>query len=218
VRPHRRATRPFRWIVVGLAAANGLLLLWGLNVGGQQVRDGSGSVTTGYNVALAIGATLLAVLAIQALRLAAPLRSMIQVFALVAQALHSLGHLARWYYTYRWFDDALHVTLLIFVGVLALRLAQAWDIFPARDATRVRAALVALVAAIAIAGLWEIFEFAMDTLQGSREQDDLTDTMLDMIDGTIGGAVAAAWAAYRPRIVHRGRERKRHSPSQPPST
>ena len=62
-----------------------------------------------------------------------------------------------------------------------------------------RAVVVTIVAALALAGVWEIFEFSMDTLQSSREQDDLTDTMLDMIDGGMGGAAAAAWVAYRPR-------------------
>lgn len=79
------------WIA-GLAIVNVILLGWAIVLGRDEVRDGSGSVTTGYNVALAIAATLLAVFAIQAFRLPATLRRMLQTFGLTAQALHALGH------------------------------------------------------------------------------------------------------------------------------
>lgn len=204
-------------LVVALAVANVVLLAWALQVGAQEVRDGAGSVTTGHNVALSIGMTLAAVLALQLLRVPSGLRSLMQAFGLFAQAMHALGHLARWYYTFRWFDDALHVALLFAAALLALRLAQAWDLFPPRHATRLRSAVVVLVAALAIAGVWEIFEFTMDTLQGSREQDDLRDTMLDMIDGAMGGALAAAWAALRPRARPADRRPLIHAREDPRS-
>lgn len=188
-----------RALVLGFAALNVILLAWALRERDLSVRDGAGSVTTGVNVAFAIGVTLAVVLLLSLLPLPRSLRAAMQAFALIAQALHSLGHLARWYYLHRWFDDALHVALLMFASVLALRIAQAWEVLPPRHATPARAALVVLISSIALAGTWEIFEFTMDTVQGTREQDDLTDTMLDMIDGVAGGALGAAWAARRPK-------------------
>lgn len=192
-----------RLVLACLVLLDLALLAFAIRLGGDIVRDGAGSVTSGYNVAFSLAATLAAAFALRWLRVPGGLRAAMQTFALFAQAAHALGHLARWYYTLRWYDDTLHIVLLFGAALLALRLAQAWDLFPARHATRVRAALLAIVLALALASVWEIFEFTMDTLQRTREQDDLTDTMLDMIDGALGGALAAAWAAWRPSEAQR---------------
>lgn len=45
--------------------------------------------------------------------------------------------------------------------------------------------------AMAVGGLWEIGEFAIDGIFGKRTQDGLTDTMWDMIEDLIGGMVIA---------------------------
>lgn len=46
--------------------------------------------------------------------------------------------------------------------------------------------------AVAMAGVWEIYEFTVDHLFSLRSQNgSLTDTMLDMICGTIGAAVTS---------------------------
>ncbi len=46
--------------------------------------------------------------------------------------------------------------------------------------------------ALAVGALWEIGEFAIDGAFDRRTQDDLSDTMWDLIDDLIGGAFAAA--------------------------
>lgn len=184
-------------IVVGVALDVGLLLL-ALAMGGSTVQDANGSVTTGFNVALSIAATLVFVVVAPRLRLGPRLTAELQAFALGAQAFHALGHLARLYYTLPWFDDVLHAILTGSGALLGLRAAQAWDLFPPRHATRLRVAVVVVVAGLALAGAWEIFEHVTDVLQGSREQDDLHDTMQDMIMGLGGSAAAASWAARRP--------------------
>lgn len=174
------------------------LLAGAIRLGNGTVDDGAGSVTTGVNVALSITATFFAALALWLLPIPAQLRATAQLLGLAAQAAHAAGHLARWYYTFWWYDDALHVLAVLAAALLALRIAQAVGLFPARHATPARAALVTLTAALAIAAVWEIFEFTMDNLQGSREQDDLVDTMRDLTDGALGGALAAAYAVWRP--------------------
>lgn len=192
------------------ALFNLALLVVALRMGGAEVRDGAGTVTTGANVALAIGVTLAAAYATRWLRMPARLRDALQLYALVAQAAHAGGHLMRWYYDHRWYDDALHVSLVLGAAILLVRLAQAWNVFPASHATPLRCALVALVGSLAIAAAWEIFEFTADTLQSTREQDDLQDTMRDMVDGAVGGVAAAAYLARSPKPhVRRGRREPR---------
>lgn len=211
-----RNEHPSTAIIVGLAAitiVDLVLLGAAFRLGNADVRDGAGSVTTGVNVALSITGTIFAALALQLARLPAQLRAAVQIYALSAQAAHAAGHLARWYYTFWWYDDALHILAILGASILALRVAQALALFPARHATPARAALVTITVALALASVWEIFEFTMDDLQGTREQDDLVDTMRDMTDGALGGAIGAAYAVWRPRPgAERGARRTARRP------
>jgi hypothetical protein len=122
-----------------------------------------------------------------------------QAFGLGGMIAHATGHLARWYYEHWWYDDMLHLSLVLGASLLSLRTAQALDLFPRRHSTALRAGILTFGVALALAGAWEIFEFTMDEIQGTREQDDLRDTMRDMIDGTVGGVLAASWAAAHPK-------------------
>lgn len=176
-----------------------VLLAFAIRLGASEVRDGAGRVTTGTNVALSIAGTLLAAAALRRARVSWRLRRSLQLFALVSIAAHAWGHLARWYYDFWWYDEVLHMIIPGVAGVLAVRYAQESGLFPSRHATPRRAALLALIATVAIAGVWEIFEFSMDRVQSSREQDDLADTMTDMIDGLVGAFFAAAWCWRFPR-------------------
>lgn len=187
------------WLLAALTALDVALLGAAIAMGDGVVRDGAGSVTTGYNLAFAIAATLVAVLAVRWLPVAPGLRIGGQIYGLAAIALHAVGHLLRLYYSHRWYDDALHVGLLVPASVLAVRLAQGARLFPSRHATPVRAAFLALLSAVALAAVWEVFEFSMDQLQGTREQDDLIDTMQDIIDGIAGGGLAALWMLRHPK-------------------
>lgn len=182
-----------------LVAANVALLAWAVWLDGAVVTDGEGTVTTGFVVAAGIAATLLAVALAGLLRLPAGLVLKLQVFALAAQALHAVGHLARLYYLVWFYDDLLHFGLVFLVGILALELARARGFLFSFRAGPLRVAVLVWIVATAAAGLWEIFEFAMDVLMRTREQDDLSDTMIDMVDGTLGGALAGlvAWREVR---------------------
>ncbi|MBI5561271.1 MAG: hypothetical protein HY894_00220 [Deltaproteobacteria bacterium] len=48
-----------------------------------------------------------------------------------------------------------------------------------------------VIFALAVGALWEIGEFTVDNLFARHTQDDLADTMLDLIDDLIGGMLAA---------------------------
>lgn len=185
--------------ILGLALADAALLAVALQQGAGETVDGAIAVTTGYNVALSIAVVLASVGILGRFRGHRRLRAQVQAFALAAVGLHALGHLARLYYRFWIYDDLLHVFITLVAAVLGVRAAQALGVFPPRHSTRVRAGLLAVLVALAVAGAWEIFEFSMDRIQGTREQDDLADTMQDMIDGTVGGLLAAAWFARWPR-------------------
>lgn len=51
--------------------------------------------------------------------------------------------------------------------------------------------LFSLIFAIAVAGIWEIWEFSTDLIFNFTAQGGLVDTMLDIICGTIGGIISA---------------------------
>lgn len=205
----RPSTTPGAALVVALLALDLALFGWALAYGATEVRDAEGSITTGYNVALSLAVSMAAALLVARLHLPRSLRTQGQVALLGGQALHALGHLARWYYVVPMYDDVLHFVIAGITALLLLRLAQAWDLFPAAHATPLRASLLTLTLAIAVAGVWEVFEFVMDLLQGTREQDDLTDTMVDIVDGLMGGIAAAAVAWRFPRPLE--------APAPPPS-
>lgn len=54
--------------------------------------------------------------------------------------------------------------------------------------------------AVAMAGMWEIYEFAVDHLFGLHSQNgDLTDTMIDIICGTLSAVVASFYLFVKAR-------------------
>ncbi len=54
--------------------------------------------------------------------------------------------------------------------------------------------------AVAMAGMWEMYEFAVDHLFGLHSQNgSLSDTMIDMICGTLGAIVASFCLFYKAR-------------------
>lgn len=187
-------------VLLGMVVVLDIALLGlALIAGRSEVADGAGRVTTGNTVAVSILASLALAALAQRAHLSARLRQRMQLFVAASIGVHALGHLARLYYLAWWYDDLLHMVIPGVASVLAVRISQELKLFPKRHSTRVRAAFLAALFAIAIAGLWEIFEFSADEILGTREQDDLRDTMQDMIDGLAGGFFAAIWCWRYPR-------------------
>lgn len=189
-----------------LAALNLGLLAWAVVHGGAEIRDGSGSVTNGWLVAAGIGVTILVAVLVPLLPLTPLLVTQAQVYALGAQALHATGHLARWYYVFPYYDDLLHFGLVFAIGLLLYSFTRSRQFLFTRRLGPRRVGLLIWFLATAAAGFWEIFEFLMDLGFGTREQDNLFDTMLDMVDGTLGGALAGVLAT---RAVHLERHAQR---------
>lgn len=136
-------------------------------------------------------------------RLVVQLPAEFQLLALVfVFAALFLGEVRSYYDRIWWWDIALHGTSGLLMGILGFLLVYVLNASQA-IAISMRPRFIAFFAfmfAIAVGALWEIFEFAMDALVGTRMQkpmfDDpsgLTDTMWDMIVNTIGAALISTW-------------------------
>lgn len=193
-----RAERASLLAVGALVLVNLVFVAMALARSDDVVSDGSGSVTNGWIISGGILLTLLVVAGLQVVPLPHSIRHTAQILALFSQALHSGGHLFRFYYDYRYYDDVLHTFLTAALAVLLH--AAAIRPFPHRLVRPLRTFAAIVVLSVAAAGIWEIFEYSADSLLGTREQDDLQDTMQDMIDGTVGGTLfgmVAAWLNAR---------------------
>lgn len=182
-----------------LLALDLALLGAALAMGRGEVRDGAGSVTTGWVVAGGIVSTFALAAFIPLLPLPEGLRRQLVVFALGSQFLHAMGHLADLYYAVPGYDDALHFGVILWLALLGASFARELDVFAPRW-RRAGVACAALLVGLAVAGAWEVFEFSADALLGTREQDHLADTMQDMVMGLLGSlaAMAASWTPRRP--------------------
>lgn len=106
-----------------------------------------------------------------------------------------LGEIRSYYQRIWWWDVALHAGSGLLLGILGFLL-----VYVLNESRRVdihmRPGFVAFFAflfAVAVGALWEIFEFAMDSLFGTNMQkpmfgdpSGLTDTMWDLIVDTLG--------------------------------
>ena len=135
------------------------------------------------------------------LRMPVELPSEIQVVAvLFIFATLFLGEVRDWYDRFWWWDAALHTTSGLLLGMLGFMLVYILNEDRNVD-LHMRPGFVALFAfffAVALGGIWEIFEFAMDRWFGTNMQpatatdpSGLTDTIQDLIVDTVGAAVVA---------------------------
>jgi uncharacterized membrane protein YjdF len=109
-----------------------------------------------------------------------------------------LGEIRRYYERVWWWDMALHASSGLLLGIFGFLL-----VYILNQDERVRlsmrphfVALFAFMFAVTVGTLWEIFEFAMDSLLGTNMQkpmlgDDsgLTDTMWDLILDALGALI-----------------------------
>jgi uncharacterized membrane protein YjdF len=111
-----------------------------------------------------------------------------------------LGEVGDYYERFWWWDVALHTSSGLLLGILGFLLVYVLNNQPNIRLSMSPAfvALFALVFAVAVGALWEIFEFGMDTFFGTNmqkpmlgDESGLTDTMIDLIVDTIGATVIA---------------------------
>jgi len=109
-----------------------------------------------------------------------------------------LGEVHGYYTRFWWWDTALHTTSGFLLGILGFLL-----VYIMNETEKIQlhmkpgfVAFFAFLFALGIGALWEIFEFAMDSVFGMNMQkpmlgdpSGLTDTMWDLIVDAIGGLV-----------------------------
>ncbi len=91
-----------------------------------------------------------------------------------------------------WWDDMLHMLSGVAIGYVALLLLSIRNIRLNVRSPRWFSLLFMGSVVLASAALWEMFEFAVDQLAGGHMQYGVTDTMMDMINSSIGGLLLTA--------------------------
>lgn len=102
-----------------------------------------------------------------------------------------LGNVLNFYTYIRNYDKVLHFLSGIIINLLSIII---YSYFTQEDIKNINGKFLIFFSFIfitSLAGLWEIWEFSTDRMFGLQAQcNSLTDTMLDMIAGTIGGTVS----------------------------
>lgn len=133
---------------------------------------------------------------------------------LLAFAMHVMGHTLGWYQNYAWYDTMLHFSVPLVMVLILYALSQSTDwIWDWRKVTPLEVGIYLFAMSVALGTLWEILEFGMDRLFGTREQDDLYDTMIDLIMDVSGAAIGALAAGWSTRY---GRRHGHHLVSEEP--
>jgi hypothetical protein len=82
-----------------------------------------------------------------------------------------------WYWTYWWFDIPMHFLGGAWLGGMAILALRRWA--PEKVERRGLVYLTAIGTALFVGGLWEVFEFSLDTFVIMRV-NDIIDTMSDL--------------------------------------
>lgn len=131
-----------------------------------------------------------------------------------AVLLHVVGHAFGLSAAFSWYDSALHFAVPLVTALVLFALSQATDwIWDWRRVTPVEVGIYLFAMTVAIGTMWEILEFGMDQLAGTKEQDSLFDTMIDLIADAVGAALGSVAGAFATKI---GRERGHDKVSEEP--
>lgn len=120
-----------------------------------------------------------------------------EAITLAAVGMHVGGHAFGWYAAFPWYDTALHfvVPLVTVLVLYALSQATEW-VWDWTKVTPFEVGLYLFTMTVTIGVMWEILEFATDQLAGTKEQDNLVDTMVDLLADVAGGLLGAALAGW----------------------
>ena len=137
---------------------------------------------------------------------------------LVSVSWHVVGHAFGVYAAWKAYDTLLHfiVPLTTVLVLYALSQSTNW-IWDWRRVSPLEVGIYLFSMSLALSTCWEILEFGMDQLAGTREQDNLYDTMIDLImdfGGALLGAIAAGYVTWlgRERI---GMDNVSETPKRP---
>lgn len=148
-----------------------------------------------------VGGVMALTLAPVLFRMPVEIPSEIQIVAILfVFASLFLGEVHDYYQRFWWWDAALHTTSGLLLGLLGFMFVYILN-EDAHVDIHMPPSFVALFAfffAVALGGIWEIFEFAMDETFGTNMQpatandpSGLTDTIQDLIVDTLGAAIVS---------------------------
>lgn len=100
------------------------------------------------------------------------------------------------FYRFNSYDKFLHFFSGILIGYIGLVIYDSF--FYEKENIRGRF-IFAIIFGIALAGVWEIWEFSCDSLFSMNLQKSVEDTMLDIICGSIGGILISLIALRKNR-------------------
>lgn len=92
------------------------------------------------------------------------------------------------FYSLDCYDKILHFSSGLLLGYVGIVI---YDLFFQNKADIKGRIVFAIFFSIAIAGLWEVWEFSCDKVAGMTLQRSLDDTMYDIICGSIGGIITS---------------------------
>jgi len=105
-----------------------------------------------------------------------------------------LGSVREFYFRFSWWDDMLHFQSGLLLGVIGFLMAYILNESKTLKLT-MSAGFVAFFSfcfSLALANLWEIYEFAADSLFGyNMQRNSLLDTMSDLIVNIIGALIVS---------------------------
>lgn len=115
-----------------------------------------------------------------------------------------LGEIGGYYERFWWWDVALHTGAGFLLGLVGFLLVYVMN--EQEDiAMSMKPGFVAFFSfsfAMALGALWEIFEYAMDSMFGLTMQKSLTDTMWDLIVNTVGALTVSGMGYFYIKNPH----------------
>lgn len=105
---------------------------------------------------------------------------------LVTIFLYAAIFLQEFYTKFIWWDKLVHTASGILLGFVGFIILYVLYVEGKLDMRPSLLAMFSFAFALALGGLWEIFEFSVDTLAGTNLQKGLNDTMVDLIVDAAG--------------------------------
>ncbi|MDD4251902.1 MAG: hypothetical protein PHT74_02020 [Methanoculleus horonobensis] len=139
---------------------------------------------------IALGLTLVPAVATRRWNITLPWQ--VNLLIVLSLYLHIAGEIRGFYMLYYpYYDKIAHLISGITVSVLAFVIVLLLDRFSRLNLSRWMIVGFVIIAAMAMEGFWEIYEWLFDTFLGTNLQYGLDDTMLDMIFVLVGSVIVA---------------------------
>lgn len=115
-----------------------------------------------------------------------------------------LGHTHNMYHHIPNYDDILHIFSGFIIAFLGYLILDTFNLGRNNPKYKCFVSLFIFIFSLALAGLWEVYEFTTDYFFSLNSQGgSLNDTMLDIINGSIGPIIISIVHLFKPNIFNR---------------